>query len=94
MAITVGTAFSLRRFSFCCCCWSWAGCCSGAAHGAAVAATTNPGPIDVASSGSFLYVETGVTGTVDGFLVGPDGALVSIGSVDDLPAGIEGIAAT
>ena len=61
---------------------------------AAVAATTNPGPIDVASSGSFLYVETGVTGTVDGFLVGPDGALVSIGSVDDLPAGIEGIAAT
>jgi 6-phosphogluconolactonase (cycloisomerase 2 family) len=61
---------------------------------AAVAATTNAGPIDVASSGSFLYVETGVTGTVDGFLVGPDGALVPIGSVDDLPAGIEGIAAT
>jgi 6-phosphogluconolactonase (cycloisomerase 2 family) len=61
---------------------------------AAVAATTNPGPIDVASSGSFLYVETGVTGTVDGFLVGPDGALLPIGSVDDLPAGNEGIAAT
>jgi 6-phosphogluconolactonase (cycloisomerase 2 family) len=61
---------------------------------AAVAATTNPGPIDLASSGSFLYVETGTTGTVDGFLVGPNGALVPIGSVDDLPAGIEGIAAT
>jgi 6-phosphogluconolactonase (cycloisomerase 2 family) len=61
---------------------------------AAVAATTNPGPIDVASSGGFLYVETGVTGTVDGFMVGPNGALVPIGSVDDLPAGIEGIAAT
>ena len=61
---------------------------------AAVAATTNPGPIDVASSGSFLYVETGLTGTVDGFLVRPNGALVPIGSVDDLPIGIEGIAAT
>ena len=61
---------------------------------AAVAATTNSGPIDVASSGGFLYVETGLTGTVDGFLVGPNGALVPIGSVDDLPAGIEGIAAT
>lgn len=61
---------------------------------AAVATTTNPGPIDLASSGSFLYVETGVNGTVDGFFVRPDGALVPIGSVDDLPAGIEGIAAT
>ena len=61
---------------------------------AAVAATTNAGPIDVASSGSFLYVETGLTATVDGFRVGPDGALVQIGSVDDLPAVIEGIAAT
>jgi 6-phosphogluconolactonase (cycloisomerase 2 family) len=61
---------------------------------AAVAATTNPGPIDLASSGRFLYAETGVTGTVDGFFVRPDGALVPIGSVDDLPAGIEGIAAT
>ena len=61
---------------------------------AAVAATTNPGPIDLASSGRFLYVETGTTGTVDGFRVGPNGALVPIGSVDDLPAGIEGIAAT
>jgi hypothetical protein len=61
---------------------------------AAVAATTNQGPIDLASSGRFLYVETGTTGTVDGFLVGPSGALVPIGAVDDLPAGIEGIAAT
>jgi 6-phosphogluconolactonase (cycloisomerase 2 family) len=61
---------------------------------AAGAATTNAGPIDVASSGSFLYVETGLTGTVDGFFVRPDGALVPLGFVDDLPAGIEGIAAT
>jgi 6-phosphogluconolactonase (cycloisomerase 2 family) len=61
---------------------------------AAVAATTNPGPIDLASSGRFLYVQTGTNGTVDGFSVQPDGALVPIGSVDDLPPGIEGIAAT
>jgi 6-phosphogluconolactonase (cycloisomerase 2 family) len=61
---------------------------------APVAATTNPGPIDLASSGRFLYVETGATGTVDGFFVRHDGALVPIGSVDDLPPGIEGIAAT
>jgi hypothetical protein len=61
---------------------------------APVAATTNPGPIDLASSGRFLYVETGTTGTVDGFYVRRDGTLVPIGSVDDLPPGIEGIAAT
>ncbi|MFL5920084.1 MAG: lactonase family protein [Gaiellaceae bacterium] len=61
---------------------------------AAVAATTNPGPIDLASSGSFLYVETGVNGTVDAFHVGSDGSLASIGVVDDLPPGIEGIAAS
>jgi 6-phosphogluconolactonase (cycloisomerase 2 family) len=60
----------------------------------AVAAATNPGPIDLASSGDFLYAETGATGTVDGFLVRDDGTLVPIGSVDDLPPGIEGIAAT
>lgn len=60
----------------------------------AVAAATNPGPIDLASSGSFLYAETGITGTVDEFLVGHDGALVPLGSVAGLPPGIEGIAAT
>jgi 6-phosphogluconolactonase (cycloisomerase 2 family) len=61
---------------------------------AAVAATTNAGPIDLASSGDFLYVETGINGTVDEFRVGANGALTPIGSVDDLPPGIEGIAAT
>ena len=60
---------------------------------AAVAATTNPGTIDLVSSGGFLYVETGLTGTVDEFRVGDDGTLTSIGSVTGLPPGIEGIAA-
>ena len=60
----------------------------------AVAATTNPGPIDLASSGRFLYAETGVNGTIDEFAVGPNGTLTPIGSVDDLPPGIEGIAAS
>ena len=60
----------------------------------AVAATTNPGPIDLATSGGFLYAETGINGTVDEFAVGPNGTLTPIGSVDDLPPGIEGIAAS
>ena len=60
----------------------------------AVAAVTNTGPIDLASSGDFLYAQTGTTGTVDEFAVGDEGTLVQIGSVDDLPPGIEGIAAT
>jgi 6-phosphogluconolactonase (cycloisomerase 2 family) len=59
----------------------------------AVAATTNPGPIDLASSGDSLYVETGTNGTVDEFRIGNDGSLEPIGVVDDLPPGIEGIAA-
>jgi 6-phosphogluconolactonase (cycloisomerase 2 family) len=61
---------------------------------APIAATTNPGPIDLASSDNFLYAETGINGTVDEFYVRSDGALVALGSVDDLPPGIEGIAAT
>jgi 6-phosphogluconolactonase (cycloisomerase 2 family) len=60
----------------------------------AVAATTNPGPIDLTVSGRFLYAETGINGTVDEFAVGPNGTLTPIGSVDDLPPGIEGIAAS
>jgi 6-phosphogluconolactonase (cycloisomerase 2 family) len=60
-----------------------------------VAATTNPGPIDLASSGDFLYVETtGLASTVDEFRVGHDGALVPIGAVTGLPPGIEGIASS
>ncbi|HKD33688.1 MAG TPA: hypothetical protein VKB73_09490 [Gaiellaceae bacterium] len=60
----------------------------------AVAATTNPGPIDLATGGGYLYVETGANGTVDEFAVNADGTLGSIGTVTGLPAGIEGIAAT
>src|SRR5207247_738580 len=51
----------------------------------AVAANTNPGPIDLASSGHFLYAETGLTSTIDEFRVEQDGTLVSIGTVTGLP---------
>jgi 6-phosphogluconolactonase (cycloisomerase 2 family) len=60
---------------------------------AAVAAATHPGPIDLASSGGFLYAETGLTSTVDEFRVNGDGSLTPIGTVAGLPPGIEGIAA-
>jgi 6-phosphogluconolactonase (cycloisomerase 2 family) len=60
----------------------------------AIAATTNPGPIDLVSSGDFLYAETGINGTVDEFRIGPNGTLAPIGSVTGLPPGLEGIAAS
>jgi len=62
---------------------------------AAVAATTEMGPIDLTSpsGGRFLYAETG-SGTVDEFAVGGDGTLTRIGTVTGLPQGIEGIAST
>jgi 6-phosphogluconolactonase (cycloisomerase 2 family) len=60
----------------------------------AVAATTNPGPIDLAASGGYLYAETGTNGTVDEFAVNSDGTLTPIGTVAGLPPGLEGIAAT
>jgi 6-phosphogluconolactonase (cycloisomerase 2 family) len=60
-----------------------------------VVAATEAGPIDSASSGDrFLYVETGIAGTVDEFRVGGNGTLTRIGTVTDLPQGIEGIAAS
>jgi len=59
---------------------------------AAVAGTTNMGPIDLTASGRYLYVQTGLVGTVDGFRVNSDGSLTSVGSVTGLPAGQEGIA--
>ena len=59
----------------------------------AAAASTNPGPIDLAAADGFLYAETGTNGTVDEFAVGTDGTLTSIGAVTGLPSGIEGIAA-
>jgi hypothetical protein len=60
----------------------------------AVAATTDPGPIDLATSGGYLYAQTGVNGTVDEFAVNGDGTLSSIGTVTGLPPGLEGIAAS
>jgi DNA-binding beta-propeller fold protein YncE len=61
-----------------------------------VVATTEPGPTDLAASsdGSFLYGETGLTSTVDEYRVESDGMLTKLGTVTDLPPGIEGIAAT
>ena len=60
----------------------------------AVAATTNAGPIDLASSGGYLYAETGINGTVDEFQIGANGTLTPIGTVAGLPPGLEGIAAS
>ena len=47
------------------------------------ATATDPGTVDAAPSadGRFLYVQTGATGTVDEFQVGPGGSLTPIGSV-------------
>ena len=44
---------------------------------------TDPGTVDAAPSvgGQFLYVQTGGTGTVDEFQVGPGGSLAAVGSV-------------
>jgi 6-phosphogluconolactonase (cycloisomerase 2 family) len=60
-----------------------------------VVAVTEPGPIDsTASADEFLYVETGVSGTVDEFHVAADGTLTRIGTVTGLPPGLEGIASS
>ena len=60
-----------------------------------IVATTEAGTIDSAASGDrFLYVETGIGGTVDEYSVDPDGTLTRIGTVTGLPPGLEGIAAT
>jgi len=59
-----------------------------------IVATTNPGPIDLVSSGDFLYAETGLNGTIDEFSIAGDGSLSALGSVTGLPAGLEGIAAS
>ena len=58
------------------------------------AEAVNPGFLAIPPGGRFLYAETGANGTVDEFSVASDGTLVPLGSVADLPTGIEGIAAT
>jgi hypothetical protein len=59
------------------------------------AATTDAGSIDLTASadGKYLYAEAGIAGAVDEFRINPDGSLNPLGSVADLGAGIEGIAA-
>jgi hypothetical protein len=59
-----------------------------------VVATTEPGTIDSTATGGFLYVETGITGTIDEFRPNSDGTLTRIGTVTGLPPGLEGIAAS
>jgi len=61
-----------------------------------IAATTEPGPIDLTSppGSDLLYAETGTTGTIDEFRVNDDGSLTSLGTVTGLPPGIEGIASS
>jgi len=61
------------------------------------AAVTGPGtaPIDFALSNDshFLFVRLGTKGTVAGFRVEGDGSLIPIGSVSEVPAGAQGVAA-
>jgi hypothetical protein len=58
--------------------------------------STDPGTVDAAvtGDGKFLYAQTGATGTIDEFKVGPKGTLTKIGTVT-LPGGVgaEGIVA-
>jgi 6-phosphogluconolactonase (cycloisomerase 2 family) len=62
-----------------------------------VAANTGAGtaPIDMALSddSQFLYVREATKGTVDGFRIGSDGSLTSVGSATGVPAGAQGVAA-
>ena len=62
---------------------------------AAVAATTDAGPTDMAVSADqrSLYVQGGAAGTVDVFRVRWNGSLTQIQTVTGLPTLIEGIAA-
>ena len=62
---------------------------------AAVAATTDAGPTDMAVSADqrYLYVQGGAAGTVDVFRVGRNGPLTQVQTVTGLPTLIEGIAA-
>jgi 6-phosphogluconolactonase len=64
--------------------------------GNGIAATVAKGskPADLAFSGSgrFLYVLNGGLGNISGWIVNPDGSLVSVGSFGTLPASATGLA--
>lgn len=49
--------------------------------------------VSVSGNGQFLYGRNG-NGTVDGFAIGHDGSLTPVGSVDGLPSGAFGLAAS
>jgi 6-phosphogluconolactonase (cycloisomerase 2 family) len=69
-------------------------------NGAEVAAVTDGGPVDMATSsdGRYLYQEATGAGVIDEFKVGNDGSLTKIGTVTgftpDNGSGFEGIAVT
>lgn len=67
---------------------------AGAPQLVGIAATTEPGTTDSAAAdhGRFIYVESGGSGTVDGFAVAADGTLTKVAALTGLPTGIEGIA--
>ena len=60
---------------------------------AAAVAVLGPDRAALATSGGYLFAETGINGTVDEFAVNSDGTLTPIGTVAGLPPGLEGIAA-
>lgn len=66
-----------------------------AALAEAVAAVTDAGPIDaaIAPHGRALFVLNGGGRTIQSFAIGRDGRLSSLGRVDGLPAGANGLAA-
>ncbi len=59
-----------------------------------VVGSTDAGDVDLAATpdGANLYVEAGAAGALDEYHINPDGTLASLGSVDGIGAGIEGIA--
>ncbi len=61
-----------------------------------VVAGTEPGPIDLTSppGTQLLYVETGTTGTIEGFSVATDGSLAKVAEITGLPPGLEGLASS
>jgi len=60
----------------------------------ATAAVTHAGTTDSVASGdgNYLYVESGGSGALDVFAVGPLGALTPVETLWNLPVGFEGIA--